>query len=196
MSDSNVLITNDGTEMSVSLADIAGMDMAQVEEFEGGFDPTPKGVYHFRCKDAELTQIDFKDKKTGEDVTRAIIQFDMEIVNVLAFVDDGINVNDWIEKVHQETVFITDVAKGVGQAKAIMTNAGFTGNASLQELLDAFVGTEFDAPIAHRKNKDDPDVIHANIKIGKIIPHAQAQEATSSGSGGMNLGNPQQSAVV
>jgi len=186
MSESNVTITQDGVEGEVTLMDIAGMDMAGVEEFEGGFEPTPKGVYHFRCKDAELTSIDMKDKKTGDDITRAIIQFEFEIVNVLAFVDDGINPDEWIGKDHRETIFIQDVLKGVGQAKAIMTNAGFSGTGSLQELMDAFVGTEFEAPIGQRKDKNDPDRIYANIKIGKIMPH-QAEVAAAVG-GGINVG--------
>ena len=186
MSSSNVTITQDGQEGEVSLLDIAGMDMAGVEEFEGGFDTTPKGVYHFRCKDAELTSVTYADKKTGNDITRAIIQFEFEIVNVMAFVEDNINPDEWIGKQHRETVFITDVAKGVGQAKAIMSNAGFTGSGSLQELLDAFVGTEFDAPVAQRKGKNDPDHVYANVKIGKIVPHA-VEAVAAAGNGGLAI---------
>ena len=169
---SNVKITNGDEEQEVTLADIAGIDMATVVENEGGFDSTPKGAYRFKCTDGELTEIEVTNKKTGDKENRAIIRFKFDIVAVHSLVDDDIKAEDWVGKEHQEGIFVNDVAKSVGQAKAIMTNAGFSGTGTLQELMDGFCGTEFDAPIGQRKDKNDPDRVYSNIKIGKITPVA------------------------
>lgn len=186
MSENIVTAKLNGADAEIALADLANIDMSGIKENEGGFEPTPKGAYHFRCSDAELTSIS-TDK--GE---RAIIRFSLEIKNVLSFVDSEINPNDWIGKTHEETIFISDVEKGIGQAKCLMTNAGFTATGSLTQLLDAFVGTEFQAPIAQRKDKNDPDRIYANLKFGKIVPYVGEQEASAVGGGiggGLNIGS-------
>ena len=64
-----VTIKIDNEEKEVDLADIAGIDMNDVEAFEGGFEPTPKGLFRFECKDAGLDTINDK----------AVIYFDTEI---------------------------------------------------------------------------------------------------------------------
>lgn len=153
-------VKNDGEDVDVGLADIAGIDMSSVEEFEGGFEPTPKGVYHFRCKDAGLDEV----------ADKPVIYFESEVVECLGLVSEEKSAEDMAGWVHKETIFIQDLAKGVGQAKAIMTNSGFKGSGALSEMLDAFVGHEFIAPISQRKDKNDTDRVYANIKIGKITP--------------------------
>ncbi len=160
----NYVVKNDGEDVEVGLADIAGIDMANVEEFEGGFEPTPKGVYHWRCSDAGLDEV----------ADKPVIYFESEVVECLGIVHESKTEEEMAGWKHRETIFIQDLAKGVGQAKAIMTNSGFKGSGTLSEMLDAFVGHEFVAPITQRKDKNDTDRIYANLKIGKITPVPQA----------------------
>lgn len=160
-------------EMEVSLADIAGIDMNAVEAFEGGFESTPKGVYLFECKDAKL---DSMETKNG---TSAVIQFVLEIADCYAVVSDDPKVTEesMKGKKHTETIFVSDVAKSVGQAKAIMQNAGYNAAGSLEDLLDGFCGSQFIAPIKHRKDPNDSDKIYANLVIKKITPPKSGEAA-------------------
>ena len=161
-----VTVKTDNVEQEVSLAEIAGIDMNNVEAFEGGFEPTPKGIFRFECKDAGLDTI----------IDKAVIYFECEIAECYALVDDEKNADDMIGWTHRETIFISDLAKSVGQAKAIMQNAGFTGSGTLEEMLDAFCGSHFVAPIRHRKDKNDTDKIYSNLVVGKITPPPSVEE--------------------
>lgn len=165
-----ITVKNDGEEVDVSLADIANIDMNEVEAFEGGFEPTPKGVFTFDVKDAGLETINDK----------AVIYFETEIAEVHALADDDADPEKLIGWKHKETIFVGDLAKSVGQAKAIMQNAGYEGTGTLEQLLDGFVGSSFIAPTKHRRDKNDADRIYSNIVVGKITPvPAAATEAAT-----------------
>lgn len=174
----DVTIKQDGVEADVSLADIAGIDMTSVEAFEGGFEPTPKGVFLFDVKDAGLDQLETKNGQS------AIIYFDTEVAECYTLVDDEKDADSMVGWKHRETIFVGDLAKSVGQAKAVMQNAGFTGSGTLEQMLDAFCGSQFIAPVKHRKDKNDTDRVYANIVVGKITPPPVAeatQEAAKPG---------------
>ena len=156
-------IKNDGEEMEVGLADIAGIDMNEVAEFDG-FEATPKGLYDWEVKDAGLDTIETKNGNSG------IIYFDLEVTNCHTLIGDDRDPATMIGTKHRETVFIGDVAKSVGQAKSIMQHAGFSAKGKLDELLDAFCGHAFTAPIKQRKDKNDSDKVYANLVIKKITP--------------------------
>lgn len=176
---STVTIKTDNEEREVDLAEIAGIDMNNVEAFEGGFEPTPKGLFRFECKDAGLETI----------VDKAVIYFELEVQECYALVDDDKDMESMIGWKHRETIFITDLAKSVGQAKAIMQNAGFTGSGTLEEMLDAFCGSQFVAPIRHRRDKNDTDKIYSNLIVGKITP-PPTQEVVAQVSGEVSSTKP------
>ena len=167
-----VIVKQDDGELEVSLEDIAGIDMNAVEAFEGGFEPTPKGVFLFDAKDAGLDTI------TVENVDKAVIYFELEVAECYALVDDSIEPESLIGWKHRETIFISDLSKSVGQAKAIMQNAGFTGSGTLVEMLDAFCGSQFISPIKHRKDKNDTDKIYSNLLVSKITPPPEVEAPT------------------
>ena len=156
-------IKNDGEEQEVSLTDIAGIDMNEVQEFEG-FEATPKGLYDWECKDAGLDTVETKNGLSG------IIYFDLEVTNCHTLIGDERDPATMVGSKHRETIFIGDVAKSVGQAKALMQHAGFNAAGKLDELLDAFCGHAFTAPIKQRKDKNDSDVVYSNLVIKKITP--------------------------
>ncbi len=157
-------------ETEVSLADLAGIDMNNVDAFEGGFEPTPKGVFRFECKDAGL---DIVETKNGDSAT---IYFDCEVQEVYALLDDSEDPEKLMGLNHRESIFVSDLAKSVGQAKAIMQNAGFSGSGTLEQMQDAFCGHQFIAPIKHRKDKNDTDRVYANLVVKKITPVPQDAE--------------------
>lgn len=156
-------VKNEGEEIELSLEDIAGIDMGDVEEFNG-FENLPAGIFDFAVKDAGLETVETKDG------IKAVIFFSLEVEKVHVLVDDAIDPDSIIGSLHRETVWINDIEKGVGQAKAVMTNAGFTAKGKLEDLLDAFCGSKFTAPIKHTKNKNDPDIVYANLVTKKITP--------------------------
>jgi hypothetical protein len=146
----------------VSLADIAGVDMSQVEEFR--FENTPKGIYQWVCKNAEVVKLGNKPA----------IRYELEASNVIALSDDSLDPDKYVGHKHNEAIFITDLEKDIGRAKAFMIDAGFEGSGTLQELLDQFVGHEFISAIGHRKDKNDTDKVYANIDYGKVKPLEEA----------------------
>ena len=75
-----------------------------------------------------------------------------------------------VERQHYESIFITDLQRDLGKAKAIMTDAGYEGEGPLQELLDGFVGHKMVAGIRHSKNKNDPESPYVNLDLKKIGP--------------------------
>ena len=175
MSDDNVLIKQNDTEMEVGLADIAGIDMNAVEAFEGGFEATPKGVYVWEVKDAGIKP---QDSQKGK---KATIYFELECQQCLALVDDDRDEESMIGWKHIETIWIGDLAKSVGQAKAICQNAGFEHKGSLEEMLDAFCGHQFVSPIKQRKDKNDTDIVYSNLVIKKITPVPGAEADAEQG---------------
>ena len=129
-------------------------------------------MYRWGCKDAGIDTI----ASGGFD--KAVIFFELEAIEVYALVDDSIEPDSLVGWKHRETIFISDLAKSVGQAKAIMQNAGFSGSGTLEQMLDAFCGSEFISPIKQRKDKNDTDKIYANLVVGKITPvPSQPEEA-------------------
>jgi hypothetical protein len=176
-----ITLEEDGVEKVVDLAALAELDMTNVEEFEGGFEPTPKGVFGFECVDGELGTI------TSKGVQRAAIWFVFKIFDVKAITDPDINPDDWMGKEHREMIFVKDLKKSVGYAKHIMAKAGFAGNGKLGDLLDAFCGTRFYAPIKQTKDKNDSDRVYANIVAKQIVPMEAPATATAGGTA-LNVG--------
>lgn len=151
-----------GEEVELSLEDISGIDMSTVEEFEGGFEATPVGVYAFLVKDAKIDEV----------ADKPVIQFELEVIGCDAISSETKDEQSIIGWTHRETIFVNDIAKSVGQAKAIMSHAGFTKNGALKDLLDEFCGYKFTSAVKNTKDKNDPDKIYANLKIKTIEPFA------------------------
>ena len=148
----------------VSLADIAEIDLGEVEEVTG-FETLPAGVYEFRVKGSELTTIDTKDGPRG-----AIVN-ELEVINVLNLVGaTEADPESLIGKTHRETFFLSNLEEGVGRQKALMARSGFAEAGKLTDLLDQFTGHTFVAALKTRKDKNDPDIVRANIDLKKVQP--------------------------
>lgn len=156
----------DGQDVEIDLAELAGLDMADIEADAGGFSATPKGYYMFTVKDAKLTDI----------ADMPVIGFELEVAECYAVASDVETPESMVGKVHEENIFVNDVRKSVGQAKFLMQEAGYVGTGSLNDQLDGFCGHKFKAKIKHRAKKNDPDTIYANIDMKSVKPADAADE--------------------
>lgn len=165
---SDVALSIGGAE--VSLADIANLDMDGVVEVR--FEVFPKGGYAWKG-------IAGKIETTGEgDNKKALISFESECFQVYG-TEDGIDPESLVGKKHREAFFLSGdkALENLGRAKAYMSDTGFKGSGTLQELLDGWGGTQFKAKIKHRKDKNDEDRIYVNqTKIEPFV--ADETEAT------------------
>ena len=157
---STVTVKNDGEEVEVPLADIAALNMDDVQADAGGFESTPVGTFTFNVLNAETTTLGDKP----------FIAFETEIVDCSAVIAEGKTEEDMVGVKHNENIFIGDVGKALAQAKFLMEAAGHSGSGSLKEMLDGFCGTKFTARVKHRKDKNDPDRVYANIDLKTVAP--------------------------
>lgn len=165
MTDNNeTIILND---QEFSLADVAGIDMNEVEANYGP-DNLPACVVELRVVDAKLEV----HTNTKTNVKKAVVKIETEVVNTLAVVDPNIPLESLIGRKHYESFFLTDLKKDLGRVKALMAESGFTGTGSLTELLNQFIGHQFVATINNRKDKNDADITYANINLKKVKPAA------------------------
>lgn len=188
MSEENTIfgVEVNGETQNVSLADIAGLDMTEIAEFRGG-GVTPAGIFEWRIAGAALDTITYQ--KDGEDVTKPIVDFELEALACRRCKDPAIDVDNLAGTKHYERIFISDLVKDLGRVKAFMQDIGCEGSGSLQDLLDGTIGREFVAAISHRKDKNDPDRVYANIDFRTVEQLAGADiPVAASGGGGLALG--------
>ena len=156
MSEQDDLMLDVGGEQ-VSLADIAGVNMDDVAEVRGT--TFPAGAFKFVVEEAKLAVVGQAEKK------KAGIQFKFKCSDVMTLVDSNKVAEDVIGKFHVETCFLTDPMEGLGRAKAFMADTGYKGSGTLQQLLEGFAGHEFKSVITNRPDKNDKDLIYANIGL-------------------------------
>lgn len=169
-----VSILNGGEYAAVSLLDLAGLDMAQVEVFRGG-ESAPEGLAEWKGVSASIgaAEVTDKDKNSptvGEKIQRAVIDFTAEALAYINVKDRGIDISTLSGITHRERFFIADVAKDIGRVKAFMTDIGMSGEGSLQSLLEQFTGHEFACAIKHRKDPNDTSRVYANFDSKTASP--------------------------
>lgn len=164
MSDDDLMLDVGGEQ--VSLADIAGVDMDAVAEVRGT--TFPAGFFKLKVENAKLAVVGQGDSK------KAGIQFKFVCTDVMKLIDSSKDVESIIGKFHVETCFLTEPMEGLGKAKAFMADTGFKGSGKLGEILNGFAGHEFKCVITHRADKNDKDLIYANIGLNigrwKVAP--------------------------
>lgn len=154
--DLNTLV-NIGGGNTVSLADIAGIDMEGVKEVR--FTLFPIGSYEWKALPGELLTIG-----EGEDA-KAMVRFPLECVSVFA-IQEGEVAEEAISKKHTQG-FQIKTMDDLGRAKAFLVDAQFKGSGKLSELLAEFEGHVFKGNIKHTKDKNDKEKIYANIEFPK-----------------------------
>lgn len=153
-------------EKTVTLADLAGLDISDVEAKR--FFRAPKGVYVWEiCMDEQDNLPPGVRAING----KAAMVMPLKIINVIALKDPDYSGTgtDLIGKIHRETQFITQ-EESLKYIKAFLQDIGLSGNGRLNDLLAGAVGLKFQAPIAHQVDKNDTSKVYSRIDQGKIIP--------------------------
>ncbi len=164
MADEDLMLDVGGE--SVSLADIAGVNMDDVAEVRGS--TFPDGAFQFVVEEAKLAVVgQNENRKPG-------IQFVFKCSEVLALTDSSKDADSVIGKKHNEICFLTEPLEGLGKAKAFMADVGYKGAGKLDVMLEGFKGHEFKAIVKQRVDKNDKDVVYANIGLNigrwKVAP--------------------------
>jgi len=186
----NVHLSIQGQDQLVSLLDLAGVDITDIPEFRGG-EQAPEGVYEWRVKLAELTSMDVKngDDPTGPKIPRPVISFHLESLACRNVKDPSIDPTSLTGISHTERIFLKDLMKDLGRAKAFMTDIGLAATGSVRDLLEQCTGMEFVAAIKHTTDRNDKDRKYANIDNKTITPMMEvAQPATVASVGGAVAG--------
>ncbi len=168
--DVTVQVGSGATAQMASLADLAGIELAQVEA-NFGFAPTPAGTYVFRVKSTELVAKEMTPRGETEKITVPAVVFIFSAVNCLNLNDKTKDPASYVDVEHMETFFIRDLQQDLGRCRALMESAGLQMIGSFQDLLDGFIGTEFTAVITNRADKNDKDRIYANLNLKMVAPH-------------------------
>lgn len=146
------------SEEKLTLAQIAGVNMDDVEEFR--FEVIPVGAYTFQVMTSSLDEI-------GKDeLPAAVINVKVLDVHGLTGLVEGDDEANYVGKEHRETFFIRDV-KDIGRIKAFMTDIGYAGTGDLGDVVADLEGHTFSARIKHRADKNDKSVKYANIVVDK-----------------------------
>ena len=157
---------------TVSLADIANLDMEGVAEVR--FSPLPKMIGVFKCTSMKL---DVRDtKKQGK---KPVIAATFEVVGVNACFDDEIEPESLIGRKHSEAWYLgvgdpPNLVEDIGRWKAFLADSGFTVVGNTNQICEAVVDHIFVATIQHRKDPNDSDVTYSSFNMGKIKPYDPA----------------------
>lgn len=149
---------NEGIEnQGMSLADIAGLDVSDVEELRSS--QIPSGLYTFECEPGKLVETTVKD---GTE-TRYVVEIAAKVVEVDTVTEKGVNPEEVMGKIFTEKFFIdpAEAQKGIGYAKGFIADIGApnTGNmggveGAAEGYLDALQGHRFKSKVVKKKGRD------------------------------------------
>ena len=157
------------SEGIVALGDLLGSDVSAVSPFFG-FEKFPEGLYDWTLKDADIT---VRDTKNGK---MACIYFEWIATNVHTLKDASIDPAEVLGREYMDNIFVHDPMRAIGQARAIIEQAGGSWGTSLPDNLAAFKaaapGVTFG--ITQSKDKNDPDKVYSNTDMRSIKPLVKA----------------------
>lgn len=160
MPEDDDLVLNVG-DQTASLADIAGINMDDIEEVRRFV--FPRMIARWKIVESKLTVMKQKDTKV------AVANWQFECMEPLAFAnaEDESRAESFVGKKHMEGIkFIdTDPKETLGRIKAFMSDTGFKGAGVLQELLQQFVDLEFIGRISVNADANDPDKKYNNFQL-------------------------------
>lgn len=152
---------------SVSLADIAGINVDDVQEHRGG--AFPAGIFDLEVSGAALVEI-------GQAQKYPAVEGKFKVLGVVKLDDPTVDAASLEGSEYTETFILGDL-KNLGSVKAMVADSGVTASGKFAEMLDAWVGARFRTKIRHKKNTNDPDIVNARIVRTKIKPLSEVQAA-------------------
>lgn len=150
---------NDG----FSLASLAEIDVSEIEEVR--FVNLPAGTYDFEVNKAELAE-DTKDGKR-----RFKVEVELKIVECRSSLEANVDRDSLAGRMHTERFFIKpeesqeDVLKQIGRIRAFVTDIGQDSKGTLGAIVENMKGHQFSAKIVKQKDKTDPSIEYARLKL-------------------------------
>ena len=163
----------------VDLASLAGVDMSEVQEVRSLV--LPAGQYLMKVIDAKLESREVQDRSDDAapdaKINKPVIDFELEVTDCMALTDDKLDPGAMVGRKHHNSIWITDLAKDLGRAKAFMADIGVDCAGALETLLNESHGVEFVTTITNTKDKNDPDRVYANLKNTMTVAKWQEKNA-------------------
>jgi hypothetical protein len=169
MSDQDNDIGNEVDEFS--LADLAGLDTTDIAEVR--FENLPGGSYIFAGTDVKLEKT-----KNRDDEDRFKLTIGLEVAEVKAVTERGVDKEGLVGKKHKESFYIVPAKaeEGIGLIRAFyadvgLPNAGAIGAAEtpdgepIEGFADGIVGHNFPAKIVRVARKDDPSTKDSRLRL-------------------------------
>lgn len=162
MSDSFICRSED--EGTLSLADLADLDVSDVEELR--FENLPAGVYDFEVLDAKLEEGTNKD---GDKRFTAIFEF--KVLECKAVIKPGVDRESLKDKKHTEKFYLEpskpaeDTAKTIGRIRAFVTDMGCESAGKLGAIVGDTKGHIFSGKIKDQPDKDDKSIVYARMSL-------------------------------
>lgn len=165
-----------GGDETVSLAQIANLDMEDVEEVRWSNLPKMSGV--FEIVKMELTS---RNTKQGD---RPVLAGTFKVLEVFSCLDDDVTPESLIEREHRQAWFIgvgdpPDPVKDIGRWKAFLVDTGYQATGQINAICDACAGHRFIGVIKQRPDKDDKDIIYSQFDDNKIKPYNPAGDTAA-----------------
>lgn len=160
---------------SVSLSDIANLDVSDVKEVRMGI--LPKLTARFRVTKMELTSRN--TKKQGQ---KPVLAGQFEVVEVHNCLDDEEDVDALVGRKHSEAWFIgvgdpPNPVEDIGRWKAFLTDTGFQAVGKTNQICENVIGHEFIATTQHRKDPNDSDITYCSFNPSKLKAYNPAEAA-------------------
>lgn len=180
----------DGENLNISLADLAGLDIGEIEPYRG-MEIAPEGVAEWRVARYEMGTMEVNDKTspTGR-AMRGFVSLTCEAIAYRSMRDTSLNPADYAGTEVRHMFFIGNIRKDIGKIVSFMQDTGYTpAPNSLKESLEQYVGHEFLAAVRHRKDANDPDRVYANFDLKTLRPlQAQPAQPAQPARSGLRLG--------
>lgn len=159
-------------DMGMSLADIAGLDVSDVEELRSS--ALPAGLYTF-----EVTKTLLETRSVKEDTeTRYVAVVELKVIEVDTIVEKGVTESEVLGKTYTENFFIdpAEAQKGIGYLKGFIADVGGDNSGPIggvegapEGFLDRLVTHRFPAKIV--KKKDRQGEMRSRLQL---LPKAKA----------------------
>lgn len=158
-------------EDGFSLAQLAGFDASEVAEIR--FENLPGGSYIFHGTGVKLEKV-----KNRDDETRFKLTVNLEVAEVKAVTERGVDKESLVGKKHNESFYIvpSKAEEGIGLIRAFyadigLPNGGVIGAAEdedgnpIEGFADGIVGHSFPGKIARVPSKDDPTTKFSRLRL-------------------------------
>lgn len=153
----------DGLDEGFSLADLADIDVSDIEEIR--FIDLPAGVYDWEVTEADLHE----EEKDGE--RRFRIEFQIKVLEVFAVLEPNVDKESLLGKQHTERFYIKpkeseeEVKKSIGRVRAFVADIGCDNKGKLGDIVRNTKGHTFKAPTVKQTDKNDKSRQYTRLKL-------------------------------